>query len=161
MSEAFPLKPNCDIKSYKVLIVASRYNELYTDALIGNCRAELMDLCPNAQITLLRVPGAFEVPVGIAMCLQKKTQRPDAVIALGVIIKGSTDHADLIGTEVTSALQAIALKEVIPVIHEVLLVEDEQQAQTRCIEARLNRGREAARAAASMLAFSAELAPTF
>jgi 6,7-dimethyl-8-ribityllumazine synthase len=69
------------------------------------------------------------------------------VIALGCIIRGGTAHADLVATSVTEALQKIAIETVTPIIHEVLLVEDEKQAYARCIGQKLNRGREAARSA--------------
>ena len=76
---------------------------------------------------------------------------PDAVIALGVILRGSTAHADLIGEAITKQLLSISCDTLVPVIHEVLLLDDEQQAFARCIASSLNRGREAARAAISML----------
>jgi 6,7-dimethyl-8-ribityllumazine synthase len=76
---------------------------------------------------------------------------PACVIALGLIIRGSTQHADLVATCVTDALQQLAVQSLRPIIHEVLLVDDEKQAYARCIGAQLNRGREAARAAASMM----------
>lgn len=77
--------------------------------------------------------------------------RPDLVIAFGVILRGSTAHADLVGTAVTNQLMSIACDSLVPVIHEVLLLNDEKQAFARCIASALNRGREAARAAISML----------
>jgi 6,7-dimethyl-8-ribityllumazine synthase len=92
------------------------------------------------------VPGAFEIPVVVQEVAA--AQQVDAVIALGVIIQGATMHADLIGRSVTEALQQIALKHRTPVIHEVLLLDDEIQARQRCIDEKLNRGTEAARSAA-------------
>ena len=74
----------------------------------------------------------------------------DAIIALGVIIRGETAHADLIGTEITRSLGSIALRESLPVIHEVLLLNNEQQAHARCLDARHNRGTEAALTAIEM-----------
>ena len=76
---------------------------------------------------------------------------PDVVIALGVILRGSTAHADLIGEAITTQLLSISCDTLVPVIHEVLLLNDEQQAFARCIASTLNRGREAARAAVAML----------
>ena len=73
-----------------------------------------------------------------------------ALVALGVILRGSTDHADLIGSTITQALMRLALEFTTPVIHEVLLLNDEKQAFARCIASQLNRGREAARTAARM-----------
>jgi 6,7-dimethyl-8-ribityllumazine synthase len=75
----------------------------------------------------------------------------DAVIALGVIIRGATEHADLVGASVTDALQKIAVAHVTPVIHEVLLVSSEEQARERTMGTEMNRGTEAARTAISMV----------
>jgi 6,7-dimethyl-8-ribityllumazine synthase len=79
------------------------------------------------------------------------------VIALGLIIRGSTAHADLVAESVTTSLQQLAVDHRVPIIHEVLLVDDEKQAYARCIGANINRGREAARAATSMIDIFQEL----
>lgn len=149
MSTALPPKPRIIGPRARVCIVASRYNEQYSDALVENAIAELGELMPNTRIDVIRVPGAFEVPVVTAAVLKRES--PAAMIALGVIIKGATAHADLIAGSVVDALQRLAVEHQIPVINEVLLVEDEKQAYARCIGANLNRGREAARVAASMV----------
>jgi 6,7-dimethyl-8-ribityllumazine synthase len=82
---------------------------------------------------------------------------PACIIALGLIIRGATGHADLVGRSVTDALQRLAIESRRPVIHEVLLLDDEKQAYARCIGAKLNRGREAARAAAAIIDVFQEL----
>ena len=85
---------------------------------------------------------------------------PSCVIALGLIIRGSTEHGDLVARSVTDALQKLAVESLRPIIHEVLLVDDEKQAYARCIGAQLNRGREAARAAAAIIdVFRSSTAP--
>lgn len=149
MSTALPPKPRIIGPRVRVCIVAAKYNEQFADALVDNTVAELGELMPATRIDLIRVPGAFEVPVAAATVLQRL--RPAAVIGLGVIIRGATAHADLVARSVTDALQSLAVQHKIPVINEVLLVDDEKQAYARCIGANLNRGREAARAAASMV----------
>ena len=136
--------------------MASKYNEQFTDALVENAVTELEELLPNARVDVYRVPGAFEIPV-IASTLIK-SDPPAAIIALGLIIRGATDHADLVGQSVTQSLQQLAVDSLVPVIHEVLLVQDEKQAHARCIGAQLNRGREAARTAATMVEVSTEAA---
>ena len=80
-----------------------------------------------------------------------KEEKPDAVIALGVIIRGSTAHADLIAATITDSLQSSATRHLIPVIHEVLLLDNEAQAEERTLGERINRGTEAAQAAAAMM----------
>ena len=102
---------------------------------------------------MVRVPGAFEVPVMVKRALVQPVSgnTPDAVIAFGVILRGSTAHADLIGSAITNQLMSMACESLVPVVHEVLLLNNEEQAFARCIASSLNRGREAARAAVAML----------
>ncbi|MFU8892244.1 MAG: 6,7-dimethyl-8-ribityllumazine synthase [Luteolibacter sp.] len=149
MSTALQPKPRIFTPKARICIVASKYNETFTDALLENAMAELADLVPQARIDVVRVPGAFEIPVMVAQVIERATL--DCVIALGLLIRGSTGHADLVAESVTHALQEIAVRTQVPVIHEVLLCEDEKQAYARCIGEQLNRGREAARAAATMI----------
>ncbi len=141
----------------RVCIVAAKYNEQFADALVENTVAELSELMPQTRVDIIRVPGAFEIPVTVANVLDRGENPLSCVIALGVILKGATAHADLIANSVTRSLQELAVKHKVPVIHEVLLVEDEKQAYARCIGSNLNRGREAARIAASMVDIFAEI----
>ena len=149
MSTALQPKPRIIGPKVRICIVASKYNEKYTDALVENAIEELGELVPQGRVDLIRVPGAFEIPVMVACVLERDP--PACVIALGLIIRGSTEHADLVASSITDSLQQLAIKALRPVIHEVLLVEDEKQAYARCIGSQLNRGREAARAATSMI----------
>ena len=135
----------------RIVVVAATYNEKYTSALLENCLEELARLAPGVQVDVVRVPGAFEVPVMVRRALFSAEARPDAVIALGVILRGSTAHADLIGTAITQELLRAACDSLTPVIHEVLLLNDAQQAEVRCLGTELNRGIESARAAVAML----------
>ncbi len=149
MSNALTPQPRIIGRKVRVCIVASKYNEQFTDAMVQNAIEEITGLVPKCRVDLIRVPGAFEIPVTVATVLHREP--PACVIALGLIIRGSTAHADLVGRSVTDALQRLAVESQCPVIHEVLLVEDEKQAYARCIGTQLNRGREAARAAATMI----------
>lgn len=155
MSSALPPKPRIIGPRVRICIVAANYNEQFADALVDNAVEEISELVPQARVDLVRVPGAFEIPVAVATVL--KREEPACVLALGVILRGATAHADLIARSVTDALQQLAISSETPVINEVLLVEDEKQAYARCIGAKLNRGREAARAAASMVDVFQEL----
>ncbi|HWB58162.1 MAG TPA: 6,7-dimethyl-8-ribityllumazine synthase [Chthoniobacteraceae bacterium] len=147
MSESFPERPPHNTRKARFAIVASQYNSVFVNAMVAHAKAELAEIYPNAEVAVYEVPGAFEIPVVV----QEVSGSPiDAVIALGVIIRGATMHADLIGRAVTDALQQIALKNRTPVIHEVLLVGNEEQARQRCVEEKMNRGTEAARSAARM-----------
>jgi 6,7-dimethyl-8-ribityllumazine synthase len=155
MSNALPPKPRMIGPKVRICIVASKYNEQFTDALVENTIEELGELVPQGRVDLIRVPGAFEIPVMVAAVLDRDP--PACIIALGLIIRGATEHADLVGRSVTEALQSLAVKSMRPVIHEVILVEDEKQAYARCIGTQINRGREAARAAAAMIDVFQEL----
>jgi 6,7-dimethyl-8-ribityllumazine synthase len=151
MSSALPPKPRIIGPRVRVCIVASKYNEQFADALVDNTVEELGELMPQTRVDIIRVPGSFEIPVTIANVLDRSEHLPACVIALGVILKGATSHADLIAGTITQSLMSMALQYKVPIVHEVLLVEDEKQAYARCIGSNLNRGREAARIAASMV----------
>jgi 6,7-dimethyl-8-ribityllumazine synthase len=155
MSKALPPKPRVFAPKSRVCIVASKYNEVFTDALVDNAVAELGELLPQGRIDVVRVPGAFEVPVIASQVIERVA--PDCVICLGLILRGDTAHADLVATAVTTALMELSVRTGTPVVHEVLLCTDEKQAYARCIGESLNRGREAARVAAAMIDISYEL----
>lgn len=146
-----PRTPEADDTAARIAIVASRYNSRYTDAMVAACTQELATLLPNSVIETHRVPGAFEIPVVVEQVCVARDPKLDAVIALGVIIRGSTAHADLIAATITDALQDSARTHLLPVIHEVLLLDNDEQAEQRALGERLNRGREAAQSAAEMI----------
>jgi len=126
-------------------IVASQFNASFVQGLIDHATAELRMLIPSATTSLLQVPGAFEIPLVVRELAMQK--RADAIIAIGVILKGETNHADNLSRSVTDALQRIAVTHGVPVINAVLSFDDENQARERCLENEINRGTEAARAA--------------
>jgi 6,7-dimethyl-8-ribityllumazine synthase len=136
-------------------IVASRFNAHYVDGLVNHATEELRALAPDATISLDRVPGAFEIPVvARELALQETT---DAVIACGVILQGETNHAQNLSHSVTNALQRIAIEHGVPVINAVLSFDNEAQARARCLENKINRGTEAARAALEIADVLSEL----
>ncbi len=151
MSSALPARPrSAPMQKMRIAIVASLYNEQYTQALVDNAQKELAVILPNTKLDVARVPGAFEIPVACELLLGSETP-PDAVITLGVIIQGQTNHGGMVAESVTASLQEMAIRHKKPIIHEVLLVDNEKQAYARCMAAKLNRGVEAARAAHSMI----------
>jgi len=158
MSNALPPKPRIIGPKARICIVASKYNEEFTNALVENTMEELNELVPQGRLDLIRVPKAFEIPMMVASVLQR--EQPSCIIALGLIIRGDTLHAELVGRSVTDALQQLAVQSLCPIIHEVLVVEDEKQAYARCIANKLNRGKEAARAAVAMIDLCQELERT-
>ncbi|GAA5140688.1 MAG: 6,7-dimethyl-8-ribityllumazine synthase [Verrucomicrobiota bacterium] len=159
MSQYGPSRPRPIQDRVSIAIVASLYNNQFVQGLIDAGREELEELAPNATITVYRVPGAFEIPVCTELVI--KNTRPDAVIAFGVIIRGSTEHADLVGASVTDALQQMAVRHTLPVVHEVLLVSSEEQAEERCLGVKINRGTEAAQVAVNMIALFRKMRASF
>jgi 6,7-dimethyl-8-ribityllumazine synthase len=132
------------------VIVASRYNARYVDSMLGAAKSTLAKAGATIQVT--RVPGAYEIPVVAArLARQSEDEEPlSAIICLGVILRGETVHAAHIGEAVSHALMRIQLDYQIPVIHEVLLLENEAQAKKRCLDKKHNRGAEAAQTALEM-----------
>jgi 6,7-dimethyl-8-ribityllumazine synthase len=146
MSKFVPMRPRHAQKAtLSFAIVASQYNAQYTQALVDNAYGELSLLEPGAAVSLFSSPGSFEIPLMVQMLAE--TERYQAIIALGVLLQGETAHATLVSQSVTNALMDISLANRIPVIHGVLLLENEEQARARCVEMEFNRGVEAARAA--------------
>lgn len=131
-------------------LVASQYNAPYVQGLINHAVEELARLDASARVTLHQVPGAYEIPLAAQELLLLPNSEVAVVIALGVILQGGTDHADHIARSVSDALQQIALTTRVPIINQVLTCRTEEQARLRCLEKKLNRGIEAARAAVSM-----------
>jgi len=137
------------------IVVASQFNSEYVQGLIDHVSNELRSIAPNASVSLQRVPGSFEIPVVVReFAMQKEA---DAIIACGVILKGETNHADNLSRSVTDALQRIAVDHGVPVINAVLCFDDEKQARARCLEDKINRGTEAARAAVEIANVMTEL----
>ncbi|MEI6077607.1 MAG: 6,7-dimethyl-8-ribityllumazine synthase [Verrucomicrobiota bacterium] len=133
-------------------LVASKYNSRYVDAMLRAAKTEI--LRAGGKVQIIRVPGAYEIPVVAAKLARTRYQQPDnplaGIICLGVILRGATTHAQHIGEAVSSALVQIQIQYEVPVIHEVLLLENEQQARERCLSPRHNRGTEAAQTALEM-----------
>ena len=131
-------------------IVASRYNARYVDAMLSAAKNTLAKA--GAEVRVIRVPGAYEIPAVVAKLVrQSEDDEPlAAVICLGVILRGETVHAAHIGEAVTHALMQIQVNYQVPVVHEVLLLESEEQAEKRCLDKKHNRGTEAAQTALEM-----------
>ncbi|MEU3165050.1 6,7-dimethyl-8-ribityllumazine synthase [Streptosporangium sp. NPDC006930] len=112
-------------KGLTVGVVAARWHEKITDQLVA--RAEQAGRDSGAEMTVVRVTGSLEIPV-VAQVLARKY---DAVVALGVVIRGETPHFDYVCDSVTSGLTRISLDEEVPVGNGVLTCESLDQALDR------------------------------
>ena len=147
LKKASKTKPSA-VAGTRVAIVASRYNARYVNSMLRAAKAELAKAKVAAEV--VRVPGAFEMPAVASALARRLTNPIDAIVCLGVILRGETTHAENIAQAVTGALAQLQVEHSLPVIHEVLLLENVQQARERCLDARHNRGIEAARTAIEM-----------
>jgi 6,7-dimethyl-8-ribityllumazine synthase len=154
-----PVRPRArsPLTGGRFAVVASQYNSRYVDGMLRAARAELKR-AGAAEVRVVRVPGAFEVPV-VAGALARQCPGWDAVICLGVIMQGQTSHAEHVGEAVTAGLMQLAVTTGVPMIHEVLVFTSEEQARVRCLSREFNRGAEAAQTALKMAAVMRGVAP--
>ncbi len=145
------------VKPTRIAIVASAYNAEFVDGMIDAALAVLGESGVE-NVELIRVPGAFEIPVVAGKLARRKRFCPEAVLCLGVVLRGKTTHAEHIGYSVTQSLAGIATDTGIPMIHEVLLLENRSQAKARCTSTKTNRGAEAAHSALAMVKTLREMA---
>jgi len=140
----------------RVAIVAARFNDFVVASLLKGARAAWHERGGAAQdLTVVRVPGAFELPV-VARRLAS-SGRYDAVVALGCVIRGDTPHFDYIAGEAARGLQLAGLETGVPVIFGVLTVESLEQALERAATTAGNKGGEAMESALEMAAVMARL----
>jgi 6,7-dimethyl-8-ribityllumazine synthase len=155
MSTLVPPRPRTLSAKRNFAIVASKFNPEYVQGLVNHATTELRAQAVGANLALYQVPGAFEIPVVVRELAVQK--RADAILAIGVILKGRTDHAEHLAHSVTEALQRIVLDHGVPVIHCVLSMDNETHARERCLGDKINRGTEAARAAIAIANLMLEL----
>ena len=129
-------------------IVASRFNEALASQLVERARREAERL--GAQVSLLQVPGALEIPLALQWLAQSR--RFDALVAVGVVVRGETYHFEVVANESARGVMDVALDFGLPVANGILTTEDEAQA-----EARLDKGAEAVRVALEMAGLRAKL----
>jgi 6,7-dimethyl-8-ribityllumazine synthase len=150
MTEIRVIKAGSNINECRIAIVASSYNSHVVDRLLDACLATLRNNgVSNSTITLVKVPGAFEIPVAVRKLAELK--RYEAIITLGAIIRGETPHFDYIAQACTTGIAAVAADFTLPVIFGVLTVDHMQQALDRSGDEESNKGAEAAQAALEMI----------
>lgn len=157
------LKKNKPAEIHKVgghyAIIASQYNARYVDAMLNAAQARL-EAAGAESVRVVRVPGAYEIPVVAARLARAGVPPLSAIICLGVILRGATTHAQHIGEAVSNTLSQVQALHEVPIIHEVLLLENEKQAKERCLSKDHNRGTEAAQTALAMAEVMRTLVPS-
>ena len=127
-------------------IIASRWNPRIVDALIDGARRAFADHgVAETAVDLLRVPGAWEIPLAAEKLAL--TDRYAAIVALGCVVRGETRHYEHVADGCASGLQRVALDHGVPVLNGVLAVERHEDAQARAGGAHGNKGEEVALAA--------------
>ena len=130
-------------------IVFTTWNEEIVGSLLENSKKELLSLgVKEENITLVKVPGAFEIPLAAKVLASTSV---DAVIALGAIIKGDTPHFDFIASSCTEGILQASLELKKPIIFGVLTTNTEEQALQRSDVDRENKGAEFAQGAMQMI----------
>ena len=133
-----------------IAIVVTRWNSFITDNLLeGALRALARNNIAEKQITVVRVPGAYEL--SLAAKKLAETDRYAAIIALGCVIRGDTPHFEFVSTGCNDGLNQVQLTTGVPVTFGVLTVDKVDQAIERCAEDPNNKGEEAALAALEMI----------
>ena len=139
-----------DGRDVKIAIVAGRFNEFITSKLVGGALDVLKrNDVSEESIDIAWVPGAFEIPL-IAKKLAN-TQKYDAIITLGAVIKGSTPHFDYVCAEVSKGVAQISLQSELPVIFGVLTTNNIEEAIERAGTKAGNKGADAAFGALEMI----------
>lgn len=140
----------------RIAIVAARFNEAITEALLDGAVATLAEHgVADDHVSVVRVPGAFELPLTAKRLAA--SGRYEAVIALGAVVRGGTPHFEYVAGECARGLSQVALTENVPVIFGVLTTDSDAQARDRAGGNEGNKGREAAHAGLEMVTLLRQL----
>jgi 6,7-dimethyl-8-ribityllumazine synthase len=144
------IHPADDQQLAHLAIVVSRYNHTVTDRLLQGAITTLQQAGLNdQQVTVARVPGAWEVPLAAQQLAA--SGRFDAIICLGAVIRGATTHDQYINHQVSAQLAALALKFNLPILFGILTCQSLEQALQRAGGTMGNKGSECAQAALEMV----------
>ncbi len=136
-------------KGLKIGIVVSRFNELITEGLLAGALDTLKEAgVADEDITLVRVPGSFEISLAAQRLAQ--TGKLEAIVCLGAVIRGETPHFDYICLQVSNGVSEVALKYDLPVTFGIITADTVEQALARADVENRNKGSEAAISAVEM-----------
>ena len=145
MDKIKTMEGDLNVRDARYAIVASRFNEFIVESLIkASLRCLRQHGAADANIEILRVPGAFELPLVVRKVAESR--KFDGIIALGAVIRGGTPHFDYIAGECVSGISAVAREQGVPVGFGVLTVDTIEQAIERAGTKAGNKGEEATRA---------------
>jgi 6,7-dimethyl-8-ribityllumazine synthase len=134
----------------RIAVIAARFNEAIVDELLNGCLSRLAESGITAKnVTVNRVPGAFELPLAAKWAARSKKYA--AVICLGAVIRGETPHFDFVAGESARGIQQVAIDEGLPVIFGVLTTNTQAQANDRVGGKHGHAGKRAAEAALEMI----------
>jgi len=137
-------------KGLKVALVVSRFNSFLTEQLVKGAIDAFVRLGGDEKnLTLVRVPGAYEIPLTASKLA--KSGKIQAVVALGAVVQGATPHADLINQTTARAFNEISLATGVPVLDGVVSAENLEQAVERCGTKQGNKGFSAMQSAIEMV----------
>ena len=140
----------------KFALIASRFNDFITDRLVGGAIDALTRAGANDKdIDIVKVPGAFEIPLVAQKLVEKK--RHDAIICLGAVIRGATPHFDYVSAEVSKGIAQVGLSAGVPVIFGIITTDTIEQAIERAGTKSGNKGFSAAMTGIEMANLNAQL----
>jgi 6,7-dimethyl-8-ribityllumazine synthase len=140
------------------ILIAARFNDLIVERLVNGARDALKRAgVSDAQLRLIRVPGAWELPLVADAAISKF--KPLAVIALGCVIRGDTHHFDIVANDSASGLAQVSRQRGVPVLNAVLTTDTLEQALDRAGGKAGNKGADAAIAAIEMAQLMTQLKP--
>ncbi len=149
LAEAQVIQGHLDARNHKFALVVSRFNELISNKLLeGALDCLLRHGAAVENLTIIWVPGSFEIPVAAAKLAASK--KYDAIICLGAVIRGGTPHFDYIAAEVTKGIAQTSLQYQFPVAFGVLTTDTLEQALERAGTKAGNKGWDAALSALEM-----------
>ncbi len=143
-------------KGMRVAIVVARFNEFITTKLLGGAEDTLLRHgCEDTNITVVWVPGAFEIPFAAKKLAESK--KYDAIICLGAVIRGATSHYDYVCAEVSKGVALVNMETGVPCAFGVLTTENIEQAVERAGTKAGNKGSDAAATAIEMVNLAKQL----